>query len=89
MAKALMTSRSYLMTDLGASLLCMALGGYVAAGSAGRSGAMNGAVAGVLMMLIVGGMFLLSPVHPPMWYTAVAFLLIIPASAFGGMLRGV
>jgi hypothetical protein len=42
MSKALMTSTPYLMTDLAASLLCMAIGGYVATAS-GQSPVKQGA----------------------------------------------
>jgi len=89
MAKALMSSPSYLMTDLGGSLLCMAIGGYVAAGSAGHSGVKHGAVTGVLLMGVIALTAALSSQHTPGWYTAAVFLLIVPAAAVGGMLRGV
>ena len=85
MTKALMTSSSYLMTDLGASLLCMAIGGYVAAGSG--SAVKQGGAAGVLMCLIVGGMYLAAPSTLPGWYTAAVFTLIVPAAIIGGLMR--
>ena len=89
MAKALMSSQSYLLTDLVASLLCMAIGGYVAACSAGRSGTLNGAVTGAVLMLVVGAMAIMSPQSMPGWYIAAVFLLIIPVAALGGKMRAV
>jgi hypothetical protein len=86
MMKVLMTSMTYLMTDLVASLLCMAIGGYVATAS-GRSPVKQGGAAGVVMALVLAGMYSLSPVTTPGWYTAVIFILIVPAAIFGGMMR--
>lgn len=86
MTKALMTSSTYLMTDLAASLLCMALGGYVAAGSS-RSPVKQGGAAGVMMALVLAGLYFASPVATPGWYTAAVFVLIVPAAIFGGMMR--
>lgn len=86
MTKALMTSSSYLMTDLGASLLCMAIGGYVAAGSS-RSGVKQAGAAGVLMACGLAAMYFASPVATPGWYTAAVFILVVPAAMLGGLLR--
>lgn len=86
-AQALMASNTYLFTDLAASLLCMAFGGWIAAGSAGHSGTKHGAVTGVLLLAFVGVMALVSPQGVPGWYIVAVFLLIIPAAALGGKLR--
>lgn len=88
MVKALTSSMSYLMTDLGASLLCMAIGGYVAAGSAGHSPVKHGGAAGVLLIFIIGGMYLIAPSVTPGWYNAAVFILIVPAAMLGALLRG-
>ena len=85
--KALMASQSYLLTDLGGSLLCMAIGGYVAASSAKQSGLKHGIVTGVLLLAFVAVMMMIFP-GVPRWYTVTVFILIIPAAALGGMLRG-
>ena len=89
MMKALMASQSYLLTDLGASLFCMAIGGYVAAGSAQRAGLVHGGITGALLMCFVGAMYSMSPHLTPGWYTGATFILIIPAAAVGGLMRGV
>jgi hypothetical protein len=39
------------------------------------------------MALVLAGMYAMSPVKTPDWYTAVIFVLIVPASIFGGMMR--
>lgn len=87
MATALASSQAYLLTDLVASLLFMAIGGYVAAASAGHSGGKHGAITGALLMLVVGAMFMMSSTPTPGWYSAAIFSLIIPAAALGGVLR--
>lgn len=86
--KALMASQSYLLTDLGGSLLCMAIGGYVAASSAKQSGLKHGIVTGVLLLAFVAMMMMMISSGVPRWYTVTVFILIIPAAALGGMLRG-
>lgn len=86
MTKVLMTSMAYLMTDLVASLLCMAIGGYVAT-AASQSPVKQGGAAGVMMALVLAGLYAMSPIKTPDWYTAVTFILVIPAAIFGGMMR--
>ena len=88
MTKALMASQPYLLTDLFVSLLCMAIGGYVAAGSAEESGTVNGALTGVVLFLLMGAIFFIESQSAPLWYTASVFILIIPAAALGGKIRG-
>lgn len=87
MTKALMTSSTYLMTDLGASLLCMAIGGYAAAGSNPNAKVKNAGAAGVLMALVLAGLYFASPSLTPGWYTAAVFILIVPAAILGGLMR--
>lgn len=87
MTKALIGSSTYLMTDLAGSLLCMGLGGYVAAGAA-HSKLKHAGAAGALMILVVGGFYMISPSMTPSWYTAAVFILILPAALLGGLLRG-
>lgn len=87
MVKALMLSNKYLMTDLAASLFCMALGGWVAAGSAGHSGAKHGAITGVILLCVIGVTALVSSQLVPAWYTAAVLILIVPAAALGGKIR--
>ena len=91
MGRAVLAAPGYLATDLVGSLLCMVLGGYVSAVCAGRDGARHGAITGAAMLLVVGGLALvsivLSGVQVPPWYTATSLLLAVPAAALGGSLR--
>ena len=85
--KALMASQSFLMADLGASMLCMAVGGYVAAGSERSSGLKQGAAAGFLLLGFVWAMSIFTPRALPGWYSAASLWLVVPAAIIGGILR--
>ena len=72
-----------------AGLLCTALGGYVAARMAKRSGTLNGLAVGIVAVSV--GILSQRGVgfaELPDWYPALVFALVVPAGALGGWLAG-
>ncbi|HEX7043969.1 MAG TPA: hypothetical protein VF203_05085 [Burkholderiales bacterium] len=80
--QALLSRGDFLLTSLVIGLACSALGGYVAARTAGRDLYLHAGLVG-LASLLLG---LLAGTRGPIWFNVAGFLLVLPAALYGGYL---